>query len=311
MSTRLTSDSAPIGNLLPGVLAAIDERTAARSEGRLPVIPNAVPTGFTGLDLVLGGGLRPGTLTVIAGHPGAGMDDLALQMAACAGKSGTFSAFFNFDMDRSCAAQRLLALEAGVPTWNLACGKVSPDQRETLAEAAAALSRANLFVDDDPSTSHSLDRRMEQLLGMPRPECGIIFVDDLSHAAAKLATGAPSPRANGDTAFEMKRLAERFGMPVVLLAGLEDVPLSPSCNPVEWLGCLRASGPIELRADIIIFLDRFFSEEEAAVDGRPGLNEARLILAKNRFGGCGSFRIAYDTRTGAFGNLPADSCPLL
>lgn len=42
---------------------------------------NPIPTGLAPLDSALGGGLRPGTLTVIAARPGMGMTALALQIA--------------------------------------------------------------------------------------------------------------------------------------------------------------------------------------------------------------------------------------
>jgi len=53
---------------------------------------NSIPTGLAPLDSALGGGLRPGTLTVIAGRPGMGGTSLALQIgksiAKTTGKKG-------------------------------------------------------------------------------------------------------------------------------------------------------------------------------------------------------------------------------
>jgi replicative DNA helicase len=46
-------------------------------------------TGFTPLDTVLQGGLRPGTLTVLAGKPGRGKTITALQWARHIAASGT------------------------------------------------------------------------------------------------------------------------------------------------------------------------------------------------------------------------------
>jgi len=70
-------------------------------------------TGFAPLDTVLQGGLRPGTLTVLAGKPGRGKTITALQWARHIAASGTPVVFACFEHDRTELLRRLAALELG------------------------------------------------------------------------------------------------------------------------------------------------------------------------------------------------------
>ena len=72
-------------------------RTAATSPARTPAIPiadvpvdaaRAVPTGVDELDRVLGGGLVPGAVVLLAGEPGVGKSTLLLDVAAIAATGG-------------------------------------------------------------------------------------------------------------------------------------------------------------------------------------------------------------------------------
>ena len=72
-------------------------RTAATSPARAPARPidqipvdaaRAVPTGVAELDRVLGGGLVPGAVVLLAGEPGVGKSTLLLDVASIAAASG-------------------------------------------------------------------------------------------------------------------------------------------------------------------------------------------------------------------------------
>src|SRR5580698_6617345 len=51
-------------------------------------------TGVRGLDLILGGGLEPGAVVVVAGAPGTGKTILAQQICFAAGTSGHKGVYF-------------------------------------------------------------------------------------------------------------------------------------------------------------------------------------------------------------------------
>jgi RecA/RadA recombinase len=67
------------------------------------------PTGFTGLDALLAGGLRPGTVLGIVGAPGSGRTSLALAMAYVAARSQAGVAFATRALDDTEVFARLAA----------------------------------------------------------------------------------------------------------------------------------------------------------------------------------------------------------
>lgn len=70
-----------------------------------------LPTGFDPLDSVLGGGLRPGTLTLLAGKPGQGKTIAALQWARHLALHRTAVVFACYEHDGPSLLARLLGLE--------------------------------------------------------------------------------------------------------------------------------------------------------------------------------------------------------
>lgn len=92
------------------VLAHTDKAVrAGRSAGPAPV-----PTGFTPLDGYLGGGLRPGELTLLGGPQGLGKTTFAMQLARNVAASGRDVVVFSFEHDETTLLARLVSLEAGL-----------------------------------------------------------------------------------------------------------------------------------------------------------------------------------------------------
>lgn len=70
------------------------------------------PTGFPLLDEELGGGLRAGTLNLLAGAQGEGKTTFALQMARGAAKSGRPVIFVSFELEAEALLQKAISAEA-------------------------------------------------------------------------------------------------------------------------------------------------------------------------------------------------------
>ncbi len=71
------------------------------------------PTGFEPLDTYLGGGLRSGELTLLAGPQGLGKTTAALQILRHAAVIGRPAVMFSYEHDAATIVERLLAIEAG------------------------------------------------------------------------------------------------------------------------------------------------------------------------------------------------------
>jgi replicative DNA helicase len=70
------------------------------------------PTGFTLLDEALGGGLRAGTLNLLAGAQGEGKTTFALQMARRSASSGRPVVFVSFELEAETLLQKCISAEA-------------------------------------------------------------------------------------------------------------------------------------------------------------------------------------------------------
>lgn len=70
-------------------------------------------TGFTGLDPLIGGGMRAGSLILLAGPQGLGKSTFALQMARNNASTGRPVLYFSYEHDAEDITQKLLAMEAG------------------------------------------------------------------------------------------------------------------------------------------------------------------------------------------------------
>jgi len=86
-----------------------------RVDGRLLAPEDDVriwPTGFPRLDDALGGGLRAGTLNLLAGAQGEGKTTFALQVARRSARNGRPALFFSFELDAEVLLQKVIASEA-------------------------------------------------------------------------------------------------------------------------------------------------------------------------------------------------------
>ncbi len=89
----------------------------ARSDERMLTGRNAAgrvwKTGFGGLDPLIGGGMRAGSLILLAGPQGLGKSTFALQVARNNAASGRPVVYFSYEHDAEDLTQKLLAMEAG------------------------------------------------------------------------------------------------------------------------------------------------------------------------------------------------------
>lgn len=274
------SASKPLGEF---VQSALDEIHAiAMNQGHLA----GIQTGFKELDKILLG-LRPGTMTVLGARPGVGKTSFALSLAINAAKNGASVVFFSLEMSGTEIATRLLCAESGVSNEQVRSGNIESELWGSLIDACERLSELDFTIDDTAGTNvveiGTKARRMLQ-----GKENGLIIVDYL-----QLITPVDSRQTDrnvqvGEMSRALKVLAKDLQVPVIALSQLNrDLERRPDKRPM--LADLRDSGSIEQDADVVLFLDRSLSEEEAADErhDRPPLGTARVIVAKNRAGKSG------------------------
>ncbi len=221
------------------------------------------PTGISSLDKMLGGGLRRGSLTVIAARPGMGKTSLALQLAGNIAAVGKSVCFYSLEMSKD-SLIRILEKQSG-----------SIHGYKTLHID----DHANADVPYITGKIHSLAK------------CDAVFVDylQLMHS-----TKRKDKRVQELTEItrDLKLMTKSLNVPVVVCAQLsrstEGRGKGASYKP--QLADLREPGSIEQDADIVIFPFRksYYSEESKLND------KNELIVAKNRYGPTGSIPVHWN-----------------
>jgi DNA repair protein RadA/Sms len=128
-----------IGELSPAPGSGI----AAVSLGGEEQPDERMPTGFPGVDRVLGGGLVPGSVVLLAGEPGIGKSTLLLQLLAAVGSSGRVSLLASGEETRGQVAARARRLGVPPEVISFLAGRELP----AVLDAARALRPAVLVVD--------------------------------------------------------------------------------------------------------------------------------------------------------------------
>ena len=244
---------------------------------------NGRPTGLGDLDRMLGGGLRNGTLTVLAARPSTGKPALALQIAA--GMMVDTSVYFqSLEMNAGSLGKRLISHVSGVPVHLIESGSIDNLQHVAVEEARKTLRSGKLKLDDTGGVSMALcrakARRVKELGLVVIDYCGLVSPSD---------PRIPREQQIAGISKDGKLLAEELKCPVLLLSKLNRSVEQTSREP--RLSDLRESGALEQDADAVVFLHQPDKEDKERIT---------LILSKNRFGHTGVSSLRFDRNTQTF-----------
>jgi len=261
-----------------------------------------VPTGFTDLDRITAG-LQPADLIIIAARPSMGKTALALNIAAYAAmqaepKVGV--AFFSLEMSKEQLVLRMLCSEARVDSSRARAGFLKGDDFPKLAQAAARLSEAPIFIDDSSDTSPIVLKAKCRRLARERSNnLGLIIVDYLQLMRSS-RPGESREKEISEISRSLKSLAKELNVPVIALSQLNrQVETRPDRRPL--LADLRESGAIEQDADVIAFVyrDEMYHKDSKAA------GTAEIIIAKQRNGPTDTAILTYLNQFTRFENYEA------
>jgi len=240
-----------------------------------------VPSGFIELDKLLAG-FRGGDLLVLAARPGIGKTSLALNIAINAARAGATVAFFSLEMPSSQLTQRVLSSESFVEYQKMRTGQLTQADWKNIIDTCSVLSEYEFYIDDTPGLTLT-ELRAKARRQLQRVEQGIIIVDYLQLMQARGNVVQDRWVTVGDISRGLKILAKELNMPVLALSQLSRA-VEGRTNKRPMLSDLRESGNIEQDADVVMFIDRSLTEEEANKPNRPDPGMAKLIIGKNRNG---------------------------
>ena len=255
-----------------------------------PSAAGGTPTGFSAVDRVLVG-MGEADLIILGARPGMGKTSFALNIATNVAISQNKSVcVFSLEMSAEQLVSRLLSSEAMVESYALRSGQLSDEDWKKIADAAAALARTNLYIDDTSGMTVTAMkaklRRVENL--------GLVVIDYLGLMESEQRS---DNRAQEVSVISrgLKLMAKELRVPILCCAQLNRGNEGRTDKRPQ-LSDLRDSGSIEQDADVVMFLYRDEYYKTATEGGAPEQQEgnvAEVIIQKNRHGSQGTVKMGW------------------
>lgn len=240
-----------------------------------------VPTGFANLDSMTSG-FQNSDLIILGARPSIGKTAMALSMMQHISLDRKIPCgFFSLEMSTELIGMRILAQESRVSMSKIRSGMIKIDEIQKIQDAAGRWFEAPLYIVDTPNMRllelRSMARRMVE-----KHDVKIIFIDYIGLIATDNPT-APVFEQVSEISKSLKALARELKIPIVALSQVSRNAEGEEPN----LAQLRGSGSVEQDADVVMFLHRERLKDESPIQ------DAKLILAKQRNGATGDIKIKF------------------
>lgn len=267
-----------------------------------------VPSGFLGIDNLLGNGMQRSDMIVLAARPSLGKSTLAFNIARAAAAAGYAVGIFSLEMSRDQIAIRMLASEANVDSYRIRIGLLSNAEEAQVLDAIGMLSDLPVYIDDTPIQTivemRGKARRLKAERGLD-----LVIIDYLQLIGGG---GRIDNRAQemGEISRSTKAMARDLDIPVIACSQLSRaIEQRPNHRPL--LSDLRESGSIEQDADVVAFIHRedvYVTREDwekrNPTEPYPQ-NIAEIIFAKHRNGPVGTVPLYFRSDLVRFESLEA------
>ena len=248
-------------------------------------------TGFDSIDSLLGG-MRGGTLTVMAGRPSMGKSTLALNIANNMATRNKNVLFYSLEMQQVQLMMKIVASETDINLNKVDNDTLSEDENnrwyKALAQAGdktmTILDRGNIAVRDIVS-------KARQMNGQTGIDCIVIdYLQIMKYDKNREISEL------GNITRELKYLSKELDIPIILLSQLSR-GVEQRENKRPLMSDLRSSGEIEQDADciIMVYRDEYYNKEESEDRGM-----AEIIVAKNRMGQIGWVKCKFEGQYSKF-----------
>ena len=274
-----------VKNIMIREIEIIDSRYKSKNQF------TGVPSGFSYLDS-LTSGFQKSELIIIGARPSIGKTALALSMMQhIALERKIPCGFFSLEMPYESIGMRILSMESHVDMSRIRSGLLKRDDVMKIQDAAGRWFEAPLYTVDTPNMRlldlRAMARRMVANHGVK-----IIFIDYIGLITTE-NTSAPVYEQVSEVSKSLKALARELEIPIVALC---QVARDAEGNEPN-LAQLRGSGSIEQDADVVMFIHRTRLKDE-----KTPVQEAKIILAKQRNGATGDVKISFIPAYSTFAN---------
>ncbi|MCR4670227.1 MAG: replicative DNA helicase [Saccharofermentans sp.] len=262
-----------------------------------------VMTGFSRLDRMLGG-LRPGSLNIIAARPGMGKSALAINIATYAAALDIPVAVFSLEMSKTEIGNRLINTTMTRFTVPDITYKHHNDERvmNDFNAAVIKVGKLPLFIDDSSDMNPiKMKAKLTELNAKADSKVGLVIVDYLQLMTMPGRKEASRQTEVADISRNLKILAKDFQIPVIALSQMSRTSAKNEDHTPQ-LTDLRDSGAIEQDADTVIFIDRpdYYNKSETPQPEESEIKNAYLYLSKNRHGSVGKVGVKWEAKRTRF-----------
>ncbi len=295
----IDSKSYIIGNTVNDIISRIQSKL----EGTFK--EDTIETGFVYLDRMTNGGFRPEDYIVLAARPSIGKTAFAVSLCRNMIANDVRVAFFSLEMPASAITVRLLANISRIATTKIMNADFTGGELARVMDAANRLYTKKLFIVDVPNIS--LGDLRAKARSMKRDyDIQCIMIDYIGLIDPGLDARVPRHEVIATVSKSLKQLARELKVPIVVLCQVS----RDSEEKTPILSNLRDSGSIEQDADIVMFLHRKRSltpeeleKNSKDCEGKPTLQNTKVIIAKQRNGETGEFLVGYNRSITAFENV--------
>lgn len=254
-------------------------------------------TGLKNLDKILDG-IDDGDLIVIAARPSMGKTSLIASIALESIKKGYGVLIESLEMPADKIMRRLLSVHSEEYLSDIKNGLVKNLQR--FNESIQFLETKNLIIHDETyPTLYKLQSRIRKTL-RKNSKIKNIFID---HTGKIQLEGKTREDIEiGHITNTLKKIAREYGIRVFLLQQLNRGVESRE-NKRPTLSDIKNSGNVEEDADIVLGLYRHSYYKAKESNGfENDLEDAEIIVLKNRDGALGTAKVLYERKTTSFKN---------
>jgi replicative DNA helicase len=285
-------------NHISGPIKANLDEIKELQQNKGPVL-TGLPTGFTHLDRITSG-LNNSDLIVLASHPHWGKTPFALNIARnVAVDSNVPVLIFSLEATKEQVSTRMLSAESKVSLVCMKRGRLGEGNWDRIKKASDILSNAPIYIDSSPGIS-MVEIEMEASAIKEKKGTSLIMIDYFQ--LIKGEPGAPNRLIERvEMAGDLKRLAEKLDVPMMLIFQLDEVDLEERNYRKPTLIDLADAGSLDQDADLVLLISR--DEIIHPFERHCNRGRAEIVIAKNRRGSKGMAALNFSYHYSLFENI--------